>query len=112
MVRGDHGDPPLHDDDEDDLPDDPGLNYPLDYVLMTWHEKNDHHLLPEAGGLNDQDWRLLYEDWPLVTRLYNQKTRELYPPEPKEGQETPYRSKIIPMPDPDEAGTFEDVLGE
>ena len=56
-----------------------GLHYPAEYVLLTWQEKR-KGILPEMGGLNDQDAGLVYHDWPLVNRLYNEIANRLYPP--------------------------------
>lgn len=47
-----------------------GLYYPLSYVLRTWIYLREYGVLPEAGGLNDQDWRLIEHDWPIVSERY------------------------------------------
>lgn len=104
MVRVAHGDNPLHEQDEE--PDNPGFYYPVSYVLMTWHEKNEHGILPEPGGLNDQDWRLVEHDWPLVTQTYNRLSRELYPV-----SESP-SGRNIRLPMSDGAGDFDDLVKE
>lgn len=95
MVRAEHGDDPHNGSDDEEDDDLPGLYFPLDYVLMTWFEKKERGILPEPGGLNDQDWRLVYYDWPLVTARYNKLDRQLYPPKeeqialPESGQARP-----------------------
>lgn len=38
------------------------LHYPLAYVLETWSAWHLHHVLPAAGGYDDQDWQLM-QDW-------------------------------------------------
>lgn len=71
-------------EDEDDTPelmdDDLGLYYPFEYGFHTWNEKRNHGLLPEPGGINDQDWRLVYHDWPAITKRYNQLYRRMKDP--------------------------------
>lgn len=105
MVRAEHGDE--DDTDNEDTDDDlAGLYFPLDYVLLTWLEKKERGILPEPGGLNDQDWRLVFHDWPLVTARYNRLSRELYPPEPNE------KRNGIRLPKPGKARSFMDVMGE
>lgn len=108
MVKADHGDDPGSEDDEDEAADDdlPGLYYPLDYVVLTWRERNERHILPESGGLNDQDWRLVYYDWPLVTARYSRIDRALYPPKEGEG------SKGITLPDTGRTRSVMDVFRE
>ena len=54
-----------------------GLYYPLWYVIRTWQEKREHGILPEPGGLNDQDWRLVDHDWPKVGERYNRIYRQM-----------------------------------
>lgn len=105
MVRAEHGEGRAigADDDDDDLP---GLFYPLDYVLLTWFEKKEHGILPEPGGLNDQDWRLVYHDWPLVSKRYNRIDRELYPPKDDNGR----TESAIRIPDPGSAHALQDIL--
>lgn len=85
IIRAERGD---DEDDEDDEEDDPlaGFFYPLDYVLMTWQEKRNHGILPEAGGLNNQDWRLVYHDWPLLNQRYNRLMEMLYPSDGSPGE--------------------------
>ena len=87
IVRAEHGDSESDDEDEDNLP---GFYYPADYVLITWQEKRDKGILPEPGGLNDQDWRLVYHDWPLLNERYNRLAAQLYPDEGEGEQYTPY----------------------
>lgn len=58
---------PAADGEDDD--DDFGLNYPLWYALQTWHDYTERNLLPESGGINDQDPRW-YEDMQTLNRRY------------------------------------------
>lgn len=74
------------DDDEDDSDPLAGFYYPPDYVLMTWQEKRNHGILPEPGGLNDQDWRLVFHDWPLLNQRYNRLMELLYPSDGSDGE--------------------------
>lgn len=92
IIRAEHGDGE-HEDDDDDAPPE-GFYLPPDYVLMTWQEKRNHGILPEPGGLNDQDWRLVYHDWPLLTAIYNRMSEMLYPGDGSEG--TPYHPVQLP----------------
>lgn len=86
MIHAEHGEyTPDPADEWDDLA---GLYYPLDYVLRTWNEHRQYHVLPDAGGWNDQDWRLVEHDWPLVTMRYNRLHDQLYPPENPTGRRT------------------------
>ena len=84
IVRADRGE--SGDDEDDDEDDWPGLYHPAEYVLQTWQEKRSHGTLPEPGGLNDQDWRLVYHDWPLMNARYNRLMRQLYPDDGTPGQ--------------------------
>lgn len=43
-----------------------GLYYPLSYVLDTWLFFREHGVMPEPGGVNDQDPRLIFHDWRVV----------------------------------------------
>jgi len=86
ILRADMNDSP---DDDDTPPDDlAGLYYPLEYVIQTWQEKRNNHILPDPGGLNDQDWRLVLHDWPVVNERYNYLQRMLYPKEGGGGLQT------------------------
>lgn len=91
IIRAEHGDSADDDDDDPDY----GLYYPLDYVLMTWQERRSHGTLPEQGGLNDQDWRLVYHDWPVLNARFNYLTEQLYPSDP----DKPPVNPAIPLPD-------------
>ena len=84
IIRAEHGD--ADSDDDDDEGDVSPFYHPVDYVFMTWHEKRNHGLLPEPGGLNDQDWRLVYHDWPLVNQRFNELSELLYPSDGSEGE--------------------------
>lgn len=95
-MRADHGEIDPDDDPPAGLE---GLHHPLDYVLMTWQEKR-NGFLPEPGGLNDQDAALVYHDWPLVSRVYNETARRLYPSD-DEGQPPPKRGVDLPKDAPD-----------
>lgn len=94
IVRADHGDPPEQEPDPASVD---GLHHPLDYVLMTWQEKR-NGFLPEPGGLNDQDAALVYHDWPLVSRLYNEAAHRLYPPD-EDGTHPAPKARGVPVPD-------------
>lgn len=45
---------PVTDDDEG-LSDDDGFYFPIDYLLRTWDAYRNHGVLPDAGGINDQN---------------------------------------------------------
>lgn len=47
-----------------------GLYYPLSYVLDTWLFFREHGVMPEQGGVNDQDPRLIFHDWRVVQNRY------------------------------------------
>lgn len=61
---------------EDDDDEDFGLNNPRDYALRTWYDYNEHGLLPEAGGINDQD-PLWYDDIHTLNLRYSTIARRL-----------------------------------
>lgn len=65
MQQADSKDEPL----EPDL--DFGLFYPLDYVISTWNEHRQHGNYPQAGGYDDQDWRLVQHDWYVMSERYS-----------------------------------------
>jgi hypothetical protein len=50
------------DDDDEDIPTEVLLNYPLMYVQRTWLEHRQKGNYPEAGGYNAQDAALM-DDW-------------------------------------------------
>lgn len=56
--------------EQEDTPDF-GFNYPFDYVLDTYIKYHRHGTLPESGAYNDQDPKLVQEDWSTVTERYN-----------------------------------------
>ena len=70
------------------------MYYPADYVLITWQEKREHGILPEPGGLNDQDWRLVYHDWPILNQRYNRLSEQMYPTDGSEGEQ--HRPYVVP----------------
>lgn len=54
---------------------DPGFNYPMDYLIRTYSWLKQFHVLPEAGGLNDQD-ALWIADIELYSGMRAQASRE------------------------------------
>lgn len=57
------------------------LHYPLPYVLETWAAWQLHHVLPAAGGYDDQDWQLMQDwrqiDWHLAQRRHQRQHERL-----------------------------------
>lgn len=102
IIRAEHGEGDMDDDKDTSLP---GFYYPADYVLMTWQEKRDKGILPESGGLNDQDWRLVYHDWPLLNQRYNRMSAMLYPGDDREPQD--YRPYSVPQMRKDISGLLD-----
>jgi hypothetical protein len=103
MVRAEHGESAEDDRAEDD--DLPGLYYPLHYAVQTWVNFKEHGILPEAGGWNDQDWRLVECDWIVIGNRYARANRHLYP---LEGQKS--GGNGIQVPKPGTAGDWRDIL--
>ena len=61
-------------DDNDDLETD-RFYYPIPYLIQTWQALHHHHVLPRAGGWDDQ-CALWTHDMTLLTRRYNAIFRE------------------------------------
>jgi hypothetical protein len=61
-----HPPAPSLDDEEADF----GLRYPFEVVRLCWWAWREHGVLPEAGGLLDQDWWLMNDIFTLNAR-YN-----------------------------------------
>lgn len=101
VVRAEHGESTGEDDEADDLP---GLYYPAHYAIQTWLNFKEHGVLPEPGGWNDQDWRLVECDWVVVRDRYARMQRMLYP---LDGQKA---GNGIELPKPGTAGNWMDVL--
>ena len=69
VARADLGKP----SDDDDLDDaqDYGFYHNYRVAMYTWLFHKSHGTLPEAGGLLDQDWELVFDDWGTVNQRYN-----------------------------------------
>lgn len=51
--------------------DDEGFWYPLWYVQATWLEHRQNGNYPAPGGFDDQDARLVIDDWGVLNKRMN-----------------------------------------
>ena len=47
------------------------MHYPLWYAQATWYEHREHGKYPAPGGFNDQDARLVIDDWGVINMRFN-----------------------------------------
>lgn len=72
-------------DDDDALSEDDGFYFPIDYLLKTWDAYRSHGVLPDAGGINDQNPKW-WSDINRLGRRFAHIKRDMQ--EDKEAQDT------------------------
>lgn len=88
------------DAEEDELP---RFHYPLSYLMQTWNMLHHHHILPRAGGWDDQ-CELWAEDINSLTARYN-RMHALYAAQKQEHDETD-DELLAAMSDSPQTGDF------
>ena len=75
VARADLG-KPSDEGDPDEAPD-YGFFHDPQIVLYTWLFHKTHGTLPDVGGLLDQDWQLVFDDWGTLNCRYHAKVMRL-----------------------------------
>jgi hypothetical protein len=70
IARADLGKP---DSNEATSTHDAGFYHDYHVAFYTWLHHKSHGTLPEPGGLFDQDWQLVFDDWGVLNRKYNEQ---------------------------------------